>query len=110
LITRRLALAACAALLLAGCSRAGDPAAVAGYVMSAAYPYSAVVPVDGYSAALVERWRYLAGDQALTEQGLVKAGVYANRLMFSYGLLVRDTTGCHKRSVTDALTVPVGSA
>lgn len=75
--------------------------------MSAAYPYSAVVPVDGYSPSLVDRWRYLAGDQALTEQGLVKAGVYANRLTFSYGLLVKDTTGFHKRSVTDSLTVPV---
>lgn len=60
--------------------------------MSAAYPYSAVVPVDGYSPSLVDRWRYLAGDQALT---------------FSYGLLVKDTTGFHKRSVTDSLTVPV---
>ena len=83
------------------------PSAVAGYVMSAAYPYSAVVPVDGYSSSLVDRWRYLAGNQALTEQGLVKAGVYANRLTFSYGLLVKDPTGYHKRSVIDSLTVPV---
>jgi hypothetical protein len=83
------------------------PSAVAGYVMSAAYPYSAVVPVDGYSTTLVDRWRYLAGDQALTEEGLVRAGVYANRLTFSYGLLVKDTTGYHKRSVVDSLTVPV---
>jgi hypothetical protein len=85
------------------------PAAVAGYAMSASYPYDTVVPVDGYSAALVNRWSYLAGSQPLTEQGLVKAGVYANRLTFGYSLLVRNAgdPGYHKRSVTDALTVPV---
>jgi hypothetical protein len=85
------------------------PTAVPGYEMSTAYPYTAVIPVDGFSAALVDRWTYLAKDQALTEQGLVKAGVYANRLVFSYGLLVRDGAGYHKRSVTDSLTVPVAT-
>ncbi len=85
------------------------PAALAGYVMSASYPYDTVVPVDGYSTALVDRWSYLAGSQPLTEQGLVTAGVYANRLAFDYSLLIRNAgdTGYHKRSVTDSLTVPV---
>jgi hypothetical protein len=85
------------------------PAALPGYVMSAGYPYDTVVPVDGYSPALVDRWSYLAGTQPLTEQGLVKAGVYANRLTFDYSLLVRNAGdgGFHKRSVTDSLTVPV---
>jgi hypothetical protein len=84
------------------------PAALPGYVMSANYPYDTVMPVDGFSPALVDRWSYLAGDQPLTEQGLVKAGVYANQLTFGYGLLVRNNrdTGYHKRSVTDSLTVP----
>ncbi|HEV7656037.1 MAG TPA: hypothetical protein VGP36_15085 [Mycobacteriales bacterium] len=77
--------------------------------MSAGYPYDTVVPVDGFSSALVSRWSYLAGTQPLTEQGLVKAGVYANRLTFDDSLLVRDAgdAGYHKRSVTDSLTVPV---
>jgi hypothetical protein len=84
-------------------------AALPGYVMSASYPYDTVVPVDGYSAPLVQRWSYLAADQELTEQGLVKAGVYANRLTFSYSLLVRNAgdAGFHQRSVSDSLTVPV---
>jgi hypothetical protein len=88
------------------------PAALPGYVMSTNYPYDTVMPVDGFSPTLVSRWSYLAGDQPLTEQGLVKAGVYANRLTFGYGLLVRNNgdTGYHKRSVTDSLTVPVSSA
>lgn len=87
------------------------PAALPGYVMSASYPYDTVVPVDGYSPALVQRWSYLAADQELTEQGLVKAGVYANRLTFSYSLLVRNAgdAGFHQRSVTDSLTVPVAA-
>ena len=41
--------------------------------------------------------------------GGAKAGVYANRLTFSYGLLVKDPSGYHKRSVTDSLTVPVAA-
>ena len=85
-------------------------AAVAGYAVSAAYPYTAVVPVNGFGPALVDRWSFLAGGQQLTEEGLVKAGVYANRLVFSYGLLVRGPGGYHKRTVTDALTVPVTTA
>jgi hypothetical protein len=89
--------------------RDAPPAALAGYAMSAGYPYDTVIPVDGYSAALVNRWSYLAGTQPLTEQGLVRAGVYANRLTFGYSLLVRNAGdgGYHKRSVTDSLTVPV---
>lgn len=85
------------------------PAALAGYLMSASYPYDTVVPVEGYSAPLVQRWSYLAQDQELTEQGLVKAGVYANRLTFSYSLLVRNAgdAGFHERLVTDSLTIPV---
>lgn len=85
------------------------PAALAGYAMTTSYPYDAVVPVDGFSSALVERWSYLAGDQALTEQGLAKAGVYANSLTFDYSLLIRSAgdPAFHKRSVTDTLTVPV---
>ena len=58
--------------------------------MSASCPYETVVPVDGYSAALVKRWAHLAGSQPLPEPGLVKAGVYANRLTFGYSLLVRN--------------------
>jgi hypothetical protein len=87
------------------------PTAVRGYSMTSAYPYSAVVAVEGFSTALAERWRFLAGDQELTEPALVTAGVYANRLTFTYGLLVRDAggTGYHKRSVTDSLTVPVAT-
>lgn len=85
------------------------PAAVAGFLMSASYPYDTVVPVEGFSAPLVQRWSFLAGDQPLTEQALVTAGVYANRIAFTYGLLVRNAgdAGYHKRSVTDSLTVPV---
>lgn len=85
------------------------PAGIPGYAMTAAYPYSAVLPVDGYSDELVGRWRYLAPDQELTERGLVRAGVYANRLTFTYGLLVKGDTGWHKRSVTDSLTVTVAA-
>jgi hypothetical protein len=47
--------------------------------------------------------------QPLTEQGPVKAGVYANLLTFGYSPLVRNAgdPGYHKRSLTDSLTVPV---
>jgi hypothetical protein len=86
------------------------PAALPGYQVSAAYPYTAVVPAGGYGPALVDRWTHLAGDQALTDEGLVRAGVYAVRLVFSYGLLVRSGDGYHKRAVTDSLTVPVVTA
>lgn len=59
------------------------PAAVAGFLMSASYPYDTVVPVEGFSAPLVQCWSFLAGDQPLTEQAPVTAGVYANRIAFT---------------------------
>ena len=85
------------------------PAAVPGYAVSADYPYDTVVPVEGFSQPLVQRWTYLAGEQPLTEDGLTRAGVYANRIRFTYGLLVRNPgdTGWHRRSLTDSLTIPV---
>jgi hypothetical protein len=87
LVTKRVLVAATAAVLLAGCSQSGDTAAPAERTAAAAAPKT--------------------GND--TEQGLVRAGVYADRLTFDYGLLVRNAGdgGFHKRSVTDSLTVPV---
>lgn len=86
---------------------ADTPTAVPGYLISADFPFDAVVPIEGYSAPLLQRWQALAGDQALTEQALVDAGVYGNRLTFTYRVLVRNKgdAGYHRRVVQDVLTV-----
>ncbi len=83
------------------------PTGVAGYVISTDFPYDAVVPIEGYSEPLLRRWQALAGDQPLTEQGLVDAGVYADRLTFTYRVLVRNKgdVGYHQRVVQDVVTV-----
>ena len=84
-----------------------DPSAIAGYLINSNYPYDNVLTIEGYSAALVDRWQVVAGDQALTESALVGAGVYANRITFTYRVLVRNTgdAGYHQRILQDTLTV-----
>ncbi|MBM9469509.1 hypothetical protein [Nakamurella leprariae] len=80
-----------------------------GFALSQYYPYAAAVSVLGYSQPLVDRWTYLAGDQPLTDEALRTAGVYANRITFSWTLLVRNDgdLGHHQRLVTDTITVPI---
>jgi hypothetical protein len=82
--------------------------ALPGYLITKDFPFDAVLPIEGYSTALLDRWRALAGDQPLTEQGLVDAGVNGNRLTFTYRVLVKNTgdRGYHLRVVQDTLTVP----
>lgn len=84
------------------------PAALPGYAVTAVYPYETVVAVEGFSQPLVQRWTYLAGEQPLTEAALTRAGVYANRIRFTYGLLVRipGGPGWYRRSLIDTLTIP----
>ncbi len=83
-------------------------ASLPGYLITKDVPFDAVVPIEGYSTALLDRWRALAGDQPLTEQGLVDAGVNGNRLTFTYRVLVKNAgdRGYHLRVVQDTLTVP----
>ena len=85
-----------------------QPAAIAGFLISTNYPYDALVPIEGFSPPLVARWQLLAGDQALTEQALSTAGVYGNRITFSFRMLVRNNgdSGYHQRTVQDVLTLP----
>jgi hypothetical protein len=82
-----------------------------GFALSQYYPYAAAVPITGYTAPLVERWTYLAGEQPLTDEALRTAGVYANRITFSWTLLVRNDgdPGYHQRLVTDTITVPIAA-
>ena len=83
------------------------PDAIPGYLINANYPYDNVLTIEGFSPALSDRWALLAGDQPLTEPGLVAAGVYANRISFSYRVLVKNNgdAGYHQRIITDSLTV-----
>lgn len=83
------------------------PNAIAGYLINANYPYDNVLTIEGFSPSLADRWALLAGDQPLTESGLVAAGVYANRLSFTYRVLVKNNgdAGYHQRIITDSLTV-----
>ena len=71
------------------------------------YPYDNVLTIEGFSDELASRWTTVAGDQPLTETGLVAAGVYANRITFTYRVLVRNTgdAGYHQRILQDTLTV-----
>jgi hypothetical protein len=84
-----------------------QPNAIAGYLINANYPYDNVLTIEGFSAPLVDRWQVVAGDEALTEPGLVAAGVYANRITFTYRILVRNNgdAGYHQRILQDTLTV-----
>lgn len=79
-----------------------------GFVISASYPFDSQLPIEGFSAPLQARWQTLAADEPLTESGLVKAGVYGNRMTFTYRVLVRNTgdPGYHQRIVQSTLTVP----
>ena len=85
-----------------------SPNAVPGYLISSNYPFDNRLTVEGFSAPLQARWQTLAGDEPLTEPGLVTAGVYGNRMTFTYLILVRNNgdTGYHQRIVQDTLTVP----
>ncbi len=89
-----------------------EPSAVAGYLINANYPYDNVVTIEGFSAPLVDRWQDVAGDQTLTEPALVAAGVYANRITFTYRILVRNTgdPDYHQRILQDTLTVTEAAA
>lgn len=84
-----------------------EPQAFPGYLINANYPYDNVVSIEGFSSTLADRWTIVAGDQPLTESGLVTAGVYANRITFTYRVLVRNTgdAGYHQRILQDTLTV-----
>jgi len=80
-----------------------EPTAIPGYLVNVNYPYDNVLSVEGYSDALANRWKEVAGDQPLTEPGLIAAGVYANRITFSYRLLVKNAgdAGYHQRILQD---------
>jgi hypothetical protein len=85
-----------------------DPNAIPGYLINANYPYDNVLTIEGFSDALAARWATVAGAQPLTESGLVTAGVYGNRITFSYRVLVKNTgdAGYHQRILQDTLTIP----
>lgn len=84
-----------------------EPNAIAGYLINTNSPYDNVLTIEGFSPSLADRWALLAGDQPLTESGLVAAGVYANRLSFTYRVLVKNNgdSGYHQRIITDSLMV-----
>jgi hypothetical protein len=83
------------------------PQAIPGYLINANYPYDNVLTIEGFSTPLADRWTLLAGAQPLTESGLAAAGVYANRMTFSYRILVKNNgdSGYHQRIVQDTVTV-----
>ena len=85
-----------------------SPIAVPGYLISTNYPFDNRLGIEGFSAPLQARWQTLAGDEPLTEPGLVTAGTYGNRMFFTYRILVRNNgdAGYHQRIVQDTLTVP----
>lgn len=85
-----------------------SPIAVPGYLISVNYPFDNRLGIEGFSAPLQARWQTLAGEDPLTESGLVTAGVYGNRMTFTYRILVRNNAdpGYHQRIVQDTLTVP----
>lgn len=82
-----------------------------GFLISVNYPYDNTITIEGFADSLISRWGVVAGDQPLTEPGLVAAGVYGNQLGFAYRLLVRNSgdSGYHQRIVLDTLTVPEAS-
>lgn len=84
-----------------------EPNAIPGYLINVNYPYDNVLAIPGFSDALSARWLTVAGDQQLTEAGLVAAGVYGNRITFSYSVLVKNTgdAGYHQRILQDTLTM-----
>ena len=86
-----------------------ESTAIPGYLINANYPYDNVLAIEGFSDALAARWATVAGNQPLTEPGLIAAGVYGNRITFTYRLLVKNTgdPGYHQRILQDALTMTV---
>ncbi|MET0864560.1 MAG: hypothetical protein ABWZ98_09530 [Nakamurella sp.] len=84
-----------------------DPTAIPGYLINVNYPYDNVLAIQGFSDELATRWQTVAGDQPLTQPGLVAAGVYGNRITFSYRVLVKNTgdAGYHQRILQDTLTM-----
>jgi hypothetical protein len=84
-----------------------EPNALAGYLINVNYPYDNAVSIEGFDPTLIARWTLLAGDEPLTEPALVAAGVYGNRITFSYRILIRNTgdAGYHQRLLQDTLTV-----
>ena len=86
-----------------------EPNAIPGYLITENFPYDNALAIEGFSDALSARWAMVAGEQPLTEPGLVAAGVYGNRITFSYRLLVKNTgdAGYHQRILQDTLTMTV---
>jgi hypothetical protein len=84
---------------------------ITGFLITPTISYGTAVPNSGISAALAQRWQFLAGSAPLTEAALQRAGVYAIKVSFTYLLLVRNAgdSGWHRRTVLDELTVPVRS-
>jgi hypothetical protein len=85
---------------------------VPGFLVSAVYPYDSVVNVPAMAQPLVDRWKSVSGDKPLNSAGLRDYGVYANRISYTYNILVKNPgdSEYHKRVVTDVLTVPSDSA
>ncbi len=89
-----------------------EPGAIPGYLINVNYPYDNAFSIEGFDPTLIERWTLLAGDQSLTDPALVTAGVYGNRITFSYRILVRNTgdAGYHQRLLQDTLTMAQDAA
>ena len=87
--------------------RWGEPTGLPGYLINVNYPYDNALPIEGFDQTLIDRWRVVAGDQPLTEPALITAGVYGNRISFSYRVLVRNNgdAGYHQRLLQDTLTM-----
>ena len=84
---------------------------VQGFVVTATYPYATVLTADGPGNAVVERWPLLTGTP-LSGEAIIRAGADGVRADLRYRLLVRSKgeNQWHRRTVVDALTVPLATS
>lgn len=69
-----------------------------GFLITSAYNYSDVFSIEGFSDTLISGWGFATGgtgsteinEERLTENNLVKNGVYGNKFTFVYDVLIQD--------------------
>lgn len=88
-----------------------------GFYLNKQYPYENTFAIEGFSKEIIEGWEFYCGDygsgsvdsRRLTEESLIKEGVYANKLQVVYDLLIKykGEDKYHTKSVVDELLIPI---
>lgn len=91
-----------------------------GFSLNSGHSYENVFAIEGFSKDIIEGWGYYTAwygyttmeQSRLTEDNLIKHGVYGNKVQIVYDLLIKDPNDedYHIRSVEEELFIPINYA